>query len=93
MSGLLDHFPFLESFFWGGCGLFDIFTLLGKNNVHCMDREVYLFIPAAEDDLNIIPSNMSRDCIAQVWYRILHIIGKLSMIFFNCETRNLKGVC
>lgn len=31
---------------------------------------------ASEDDLNIIPVNMSRDCIAQVWYRILHIIGK-----------------
>ncbi|KAK3862467.1 hypothetical protein Pcinc_031674 [Petrolisthes cinctipes] len=30
---------------------------------------------STEDDLNIIPSNMSRDCIAQVWYRILHIIG------------------
>ncbi|XP_042214710.1 ral GTPase-activating protein subunit beta-like isoform X3 [Homarus americanus] len=30
---------------------------------------------SAEDDLNIIPTNMSRDCIAQVWYRILHIIG------------------
>ncbi|XP_069947395.1 ral GTPase-activating protein subunit beta isoform X3 [Cherax quadricarinatus] len=32
-------------------------------------------IISAEDDLNIIPTNMSRDCIAQVWYRILHIIG------------------
>lgn len=30
---------------------------------------------SSEDDLNIIPVNMSRDCIAQVWYRILHIIG------------------
>ncbi|XP_071524659.1 ral GTPase-activating protein subunit beta isoform X3 [Panulirus ornatus] len=30
---------------------------------------------SAEDDLNIIPASMSRDCIAQVWYRILHIIG------------------
>ncbi|KAG0723198.1 Ral GTPase-activating protein subunit beta [Chionoecetes opilio] len=32
-------------------------------------------ISISEDDLNIIPSNMSQDCIAQVWYRILHIIG------------------
>ncbi|KAK8402516.1 hypothetical protein O3P69_000737 [Scylla paramamosain] len=32
-------------------------------------------ISISEDDLNIIPTNMSKDCIAQVWYRILHIIG------------------
>ncbi|XP_076069482.1 ral GTPase-activating protein subunit beta isoform X2 [Oratosquilla oratoria] len=32
-------------------------------------------ISISEDDLNIIPNSMSRDCIAQVWYRLLHIIG------------------
>ncbi|CAL4068438.1 unnamed protein product, partial [Meganyctiphanes norvegica] len=30
---------------------------------------------SSEEDLSIIPPTMSRDCIAQVWYRLLHIIG------------------
>ncbi|XP_068208219.1 ral GTPase-activating protein subunit beta isoform X4 [Palaemon carinicauda] len=50
------------------------FALTGKL-ISFMYGPSFPEIKFSEDDLNIIPSTMSRDCIAQVWYRILHIIG------------------
>lgn len=29
----------------------------------------------AEEDALLIPSNMSRDCIAQSWFRMMHTLG------------------
>lgn len=30
---------------------------------------------SGEEDMQLIPSEMSNDCIAQSWYRFLHTIG------------------
>ena len=32
-------------------------------------------VSAAEEDVNLVPTEMSNECVAQAWFRFLHSLG------------------
>ena len=79
--------PFLKYLFVSQMKSFCCFIVYFVKYINISSHEIKhlteYFVFTAEDDLNIIPTNMSKDCIAQVWYRILHIIGEFFYASLN----------
>lgn len=49
---------------------------------------IYIFNFTVEEDAQLIPSGMSNDCVAQSWFRFLHILGTPAAL---CRPREIAN--